>query len=57
MYNTVGAGATLLVLGAAGAVASGVLFYFDHKARTKPRPTVMLLPTVGGVYLTTGGRF
>lgn len=56
VYNTVGGGATMLSLGIAGIAASGVLFYYDHRAR-KARPTVMLLPTQGGVYLSAGGRF
>jgi hypothetical protein len=46
----------MLSLGIAGIAASGVLFYYDHRAR-KARPTVMLLPTQGGVYLSAGGRF
>lgn len=57
VYNTVGAGATLLTIGVAGVAASGVLFYLDHRARTRPRSTVMVLPMVGGVYVTAGGRF
>ena len=56
VYNTLGGGAAMLSLGIAGVAASGVLFYFDHRAR-KSRPTVSLMPTPGGVYLTAGGRF
>lgn len=57
VYNTVGGGATLLTLGLAGAAASGVLFYMDHRARKQARPTVMIMPTQGGAFVSTGGRF
>jgi hypothetical protein len=57
VYNTVGGGATLLTLGLLGGAASGVLFYLDHRARAKPRPTVLILPVQGGAYVSTGGRF
>ncbi|MDB4965954.1 MAG: hypothetical protein JWN44_1643 [Myxococcales bacterium] len=56
VYNTVGGGAAMLTVGLAGVAASGALFYFDHRAR-KARPTVMLTPTQGGVYLSAGGHF
>jgi hypothetical protein len=57
VYNTVGAGATLLTLGVVSLAASVVLFVYDHKARTRSRPAAMVLPTPGGAYLTVGGRF
>ena len=57
VYNTVGGGAALLTIGLAGVAASGALFYLDHRARTKARPTVMVVPMPGGAFLTTGGRF
>jgi hypothetical protein len=57
VYNTVGGGATLLTLGLAGVAASGVLFYFDHRARNKARPNVVVMPTVGGAFVSTGGHF
>lgn len=57
VYNTVGGGATMLTLGIVGAAASGVLFYFDHRARTRPRPTVLVVPTSNGAYVTAGGSF
>jgi hypothetical protein len=56
VYNTVGGGATLLTLGIAGVAASGVLFYFDHRAR-KRAATVSVLPLQGGGMLSASGRF
>ncbi len=56
VYNTVGGGAAMLTLGIAGVAASGVLFYFDHRAR-KQAATVSLLPLNGGAYVSAGGRF
>jgi hypothetical protein len=57
VYNTVGGGAALLSLGIAGVAASGAMFYLDYRARHKPHPTVMLVPTRDGAYLTASGRF
>lgn len=58
VYNTVGGGATLLTLGIAGAAASGVLFYFDHRERKKrAAPAVTLMPLQGGFFVNAGGRF
>jgi hypothetical protein len=57
VYNTVGGGAALLSLGLAGVAASGVLFYFDHRARKKRATTVTLLPLDGGFFVSAGGRF
>ncbi len=57
VYNTVGGGATLLTLGIAGVAASGVLFYFDHRARNKAHPNVVVIPTAGGAFVSTGGHF
>ncbi|MCU1277610.1 MAG: hypothetical protein JWM53_1156 [bacterium] len=56
VYNTVGGGAAMLTLGVAGVAASGVLFYFDHRAR-KRATAVSLLPLNGGLYLSAGGHF
>jgi hypothetical protein len=56
VYNTLGGGAAMLTLGIAGVAASGVLFYFDHRARKKAT-TVTLLPMQGGAYLSAGGSF
>ncbi len=56
VYNTLGGGAAMLTLGIAGVAASGVLFYFDHRAR-KQAATVSLLPLSGGAYVSAGGRF
>lgn len=57
VYNTVGGGAAMLTIGIAGLAASGVLFYFDHRARNKARPNVVLIPTAGGAFVSTGGHF
>ena len=46
----------MLTLGIAGVAASGVLFYFDHRAR-KRAATVTLAPLPGGANVTVGGRF
>jgi hypothetical protein len=56
VYNTKGGGAAMLTLGIAGVAASGVLFYFDHRARKKAA-TVSLSPLPGGAYLSAGGTF
>jgi hypothetical protein len=57
VYNTAGAGAALVTLGAAGLAASGVLFYLDYRSRHRPPPTVAIMPTAGGGMLTVGGKF
>jgi hypothetical protein len=57
VYNTVGGGAAMLTFGIAGLAASGVLFYFDHRARNKPHPSVVVIPTAGGAFVSTGGHF
>lgn len=44
-------------IGIAGLAASGVLFYFDHRARKRRAPAVTLLPLSGGFFVTAGGRF
>ena len=46
----------MLTVGIVGVAASGVLFYFDHRAR-KRAATVTLLPLQGGAYLSAGGHF
>ena len=46
----------MLTIGIAGVAASGVLFYFDHRAR-KRAATVSVLPLSGGAYVSAGGRF
>jgi len=56
VYNTVGGGAAMLTLGLAGVAASGVLFYFDHRARQRAT-TVSVVPLSGGAFVSTGGRF
>ena len=57
VYNTGGGGAAMLTFGIAGLAASGVLFYFDHRARNKPHPNVVVIPTAGGAFVSTGGHF
>ena len=58
VYNTVGGGAAMLTIGIAGVAASGVLFYFDHRARKRAAAaSVAVTPLVGGAQLTAGGRF
>ena len=58
VYNTIGGGAAMLTLGIAGVAASGVLFYFDHRARKRAQAaTVAVTPLLGGAQLTAGGRF
>jgi hypothetical protein len=57
VYNTVGAGGTLLGLGIGGVVASGVMFYMDHRVRARRHPTVSLLPTQNGLYLSASGTY
>ena len=47
----------MLTFGIAGLAASGVLFYFDHRARNKAQPNVVVIPTVGGAFVSTGGHF
>ena len=56
VYNTLGGGAAMLTVGVIGVAASGVLFYFDHRAR-KRAAGLSLLPLNGGVHLSAGGRF
>ena len=56
VYNTVGGGAAMLTLGIAGVAASGVLFYFDHRAR-KRAAAVSIAPLPGGANVSVGGRF
>jgi hypothetical protein len=58
VYNTIGGGAAMLTFGIAGVAASGVLFYFDHRARKRAAAaSVAVTPLVGGAQLTAGGRF
>jgi hypothetical protein len=57
VYNTGGGGAAMLTIGIAGVAASGVLFYFDHRARKRAAASVAVTPLVGGAQLTAGGRF
>jgi hypothetical protein len=58
VYNTIGGGAAMLTIGIAGVAASGVLFYFDHRARKRAATaSVAVTPLVGGAQLTAGGRF
>ncbi|MGZ3425433.1 MAG: hypothetical protein ACXVCV_02235 [Polyangia bacterium] len=56
VYNTVGGGAAMLTVGILGLAGSGVLFYFDHRAR-KRATQVSLVPLNGGAYLSASGRF
>ena len=58
VYNTIGGGAAMLTIGIAGVAASGVLFYFDHRARKRAAASsVAVTPLLGGAQLTAGGRF
>jgi hypothetical protein len=33
------------------------MFYLDHRARRRAHPTITLIPTKDGAYLTASGRF
>jgi hypothetical protein len=57
VYNTVGGGAALLSLGVGGGIASGILFYLDHRARVRAHSTVLIVPSPGGAYVSASGRF
>lgn len=54
VYNTVGGGAALLAVGVAGITVSGVLFYLDHRARSRRHAAVTLAPLSGGSLVTVG---
>jgi hypothetical protein len=56
VYDTKGGGGALLAFGIGGIAAGGVLFYFDHRARTKKHNSVSLLP-IGGLHLQAGGTY
>ena len=45
----------MLTLGIAGVAASGVLFYFDHRARKQAARRSSVSPLLGGAY-ADGGR-
>jgi hypothetical protein len=58
VYNTTGAGATLLTLGVLSGAASGVFFYLDHRARKKSQVAVIAVPMLsGGAFVSASGRF
>jgi hypothetical protein len=57
VYNTMGGGAALLSFGLAGVAASGAMFYLDYRVRHKPHPTVMVIPTRDGAFVSAGGHF
>jgi hypothetical protein len=57
VYNTGAGGGVMLGLGIGGLAASGVMFYMDHKVRTRRRPTVSLVPTQNGLYLSASGTY
>jgi hypothetical protein len=61
VYNTIGGGAALLAVGAAGVAASAPLFYLDYRSRHR-KPVVSslelrLATTIGGAQATASGRF
>jgi hypothetical protein len=57
VYNTVGGGGVLLAFGIASLATSGAMFYLDHRARHKQRPTISLIPTKDGGFVTASGHF